>query len=224
MIEKRLFMDDFYVLDDGRVRQFLILGKNDAILIDTGFPDSHVYEAVKSITEMPVRVIMTHGDMDHTGGLKDFGTCYLHEADWNLISEEIQLNPLSEGDIFPCGEYCLETIEIPGHTYGSAAFFDREKKLLLPGDSVQKDGPIFMFGTHRSLDLYIESQKKLYELSEKVETIIPCHHDYPIGPEYISRNLEDAIDLKNGELRGEKHPVLPCCSYKGRWTEFYYDK
>ena len=54
--------------------------------------------------------------------------------------------------------------------------------------------------------------------------IIPCHHEYPIGPEYIGRNLEDAAALKCGKLRGEKHPYLPCRSYKGKWTAFYYDK
>ena len=54
-------------------------------------------------------------------------------------------------------------------------------------------------------------------------TILPCHHEYPIGPEYIGRNLEDALALKNGELAGKKHPYLPCYSYKGKWTEFYYE-
>ena len=81
-----------------------------------------------------------------------------------------------------------------------------------------------MFGAHRNLDLYIESQRKLCALADQVETIIPCHHEYPIGPEYIGRNLEDAVALKRGDLRGEKHPYLPCRSYKGKWTEFYYDK
>ena len=99
--------------------------------------------------------------MDHAGGLKDFGKCCLHKADWHLVKGDIELEPLSEGDVFVCGGYHFETIEIPGHTYGSVAFIDREKKLLLPGDSVQKAGPIFMFGGHRNLDLYIESQKKM---------------------------------------------------------------
>lgn len=112
--------------------------------------------------------------------------------------------------MFRCGGYRLETIEIPGHTYGSVAFYDREKGLLLPGDSVQKAGPIYMFGSHRNLDLYIESQKKLCGLADGIKTIIPCHHDYPIGPEYIGRNLEDAIAMKNGELPGTPHPEMPC--------------
>ena len=224
MIRVRSFTYNFYILGDGRVRQFLIVGEKKALLVDTGFPDSHVYEAVQSITDLPVRVIMTHADIDHAGGLKEFGSCRLHEADWNLVKEDVRLEPLREGNVFECGGYRLETIEIPGHTYGSTAFFDREKKLLLPGDSVQKEGPIYMFGAHRELDLYIESQRKLCALVGQIETIIPCHHEYPIGPEYIGRNLEDAAALKRGELQGEEHPYLPCRSYKGKWTEFYYDK
>ena len=196
MTETALFMQDFYIIDDGRVRQFLIIGEDEALLINTGFEDSHVYEAVRKITS--------------------------NKADWHLIQKGIELEPLSEGDVFTCGGYHFETIGIPGHTYGSVAFFGREKKLLLPGDSVQKAGPIFMFGSHRNLDLYIESQKKLCALADQVETILPCHHEYPVGPEYIGRNLEDAQALKNGELSGEKHPYLPCYSYKGKWTEFYY--
>lgn len=224
MTETRLFMDNFYVLDDGRVRQFLIVGTDEALLIDTGFEDSGVYEAVRKITDLPVKVIMTHGDGDHSGGLKEFGRCRLNEADWHLAEGRgAKLEPLNEGDVFECGGYRLEAIAIPGHTYGSMAFIDRAKRLLLPGDSVQKEGPIFMFGEDRNLDLFIESEKKLCALADRVDTIIPCHSSYPIGPEYIGRDLEDAEMLKAGKLTGEKQAFLPCCSYKGKWTEFYYD-
>ena len=81
MTDIRLFAENFYILDDGRVRQFLILGEDEALLIDTGFEDSNVYHTVKNITKLPVKVIMTHGDPDHAGGLKDFGKCYLHKGD-----------------------------------------------------------------------------------------------------------------------------------------------
>ena len=160
MTETTLLMENFYILDDGRVRQFLITGDDEALLIDTGFEDSHVYEAVRKITDLPVRVILTHGDVDHAGGLKDFWKCCLHKADWHLVKGDIELEPLSEGDVFVCGGYRFETIEIPGHTYGSVAFIDREKKLLLPGDSVQKAGPVFMFGSHRNLDLTSKARKR----------------------------------------------------------------
>ena len=54
MIQVRSFTGNFYILDDGRVRQFLIVGEKEALLVDTGFLDSHVYEAVQSITDLPV--------------------------------------------------------------------------------------------------------------------------------------------------------------------------
>lgn len=224
MIRTIKFMDNFYVFDNGMVRQFLITGADEALLIDTGFAADHVRDAVRAVTKLPVRVIMTHGDMDHADGLKDFGRCRLHKEDWHLISEAVELEPLEEGDVFECGGFRLETIGIPGHTYGSVAFYDRGKRLLLPGDSVQKDGPIYMFGSHRNLELYIESQKKLCALADNVETIIPCHHDWPIGPEYIGRNLQDAVAMRNGELPGTPHPEMPCMIYQGKWTSFYGEK
>lgn len=221
MTKIQKFMENFYVLDDGRVREFLIVGEEEALLMDTGFTDSHVYEAVREVTDLPVTVILSHGDKDHTGGLKDFGRCYLNERDWHLVKDEVTLLPLHEGDVFSCGGYRLEVIEIFGHTYGSVAFADWEKRLLLPGDSVQKDGPIYMFGSHRNLDLYIESQRKLCTLADRFDTILPCHHEYPIDAGYIEKNLQDALLLREGKLTGQPHPTMPCRSYKGRWTEFY---
>ena len=223
MTETREFQENFYILDDGRVRQFLITGPEEALLIDTGFPDSGVYSAVKALTDKPVKVALTHGDRDHTGGLERFGACWLHPRDWRLVQGDVTLHPLQEGDVLACGGYRLEVLEIPGHTGGSVAFFDRERRLLLPGDSVQKDGPIFMFGAHRDLDQYIDSLRRLLDLSGQVETVLPCHHPCPIDFGYVEKNLEDTLALRAGALAGTEHPTLPCRSYRGRWTEFYYD-
>ena len=41
---------------------------------------------------------------------------------------------------------------------------------------------------------------------------------------FYEGDVLDAEALRRGELKGEKHPFMPCYSYKGRWTEFYYDK
>lgn len=214
--------ENLYVLDDGRVRQFLMTGDRQALLIDTGFEDSRVLDAVRSVTNLPIQVVLTHGDRDHAGGLRDFGSCRLHRGDWHLIPEGIGLEPLEEGEVLTCGGYRLEVVEIPGHTLGSIALVEREKRLLFPGDSVQRAGPIYMFGSHRNLDLYIASQKKLCAWADKVDTVLPCHHDCPIDPSYIEKDLEDALALKAGALPSEPHPFLPCRTYHGKWTDFYY--
>ncbi len=221
MIQTKSFREHFYLLEDGdRVRQFLITGEEEALLIDTGFPDSHVADAVRPLTSAPVKVLLTHGDGDHTGGLKDFGSCYLHPGDWDMVRDPVQLSPLREGDVFSCGGYRLEVIEIPGHTPGSVAFFDREHRLLLPGDSVQV-GPTFLFGERRDLPKYIESLRKLLSWQDMVDAILPCHHTCPIDASYIAKNLADAIALEQGQLSGTPHPFMPCHVYQGEWTTFY---
>jgi len=138
-----------------------------------------------------------------------------------MIQCDISLSYLKEKDQISVGDYCFEVIDIPGHSYGSIALLDRKKKLLIVGDSVQKDGPIYMFGKHRDLDKYIESLQKLKRIKD-IDVILPSHHDYPIGPEYIEYCLEDAIALKNNELKGTPHDRMPCHSYQGKYTEFYY--
>lgn len=221
MIQVEKFWDGLSILYDGMVRQFLFTGKGEALLVDTGFAHSQVLAAVRTVTDAPVKVILTHADPDHAGGLGDFGEAWLHEKDWPLVKGNVKLHPLREGDVFTCGDYRLETIEIPGHTYGSVAFADRAKKLLLPGDSVQKEGPIYLFGAHRSVGLYVESERKLLDRAAEFETVLPCHHACPIGPEWIGRNLEDAVALKAGQLPSEPEPGMPCRTYHGRWTQFY---
>lgn len=221
MIQVQKFWDGLSILYDGMVRQFLFTGEGEALLVDTGFAHSQVLAAVRTVTDAPVKVILTHADPDHAGGLGDFGEAWLHEKDWPLVKGNVKLHPLQEGDVFTCGDYRLEAIEIPGHTYGSVAFVDRAKKLLLPGDSVQKEGPIYLFGAHRSVDLYVESERKLLDRAAEFETILPCHHACPIGPEWIGRNLEDAVALKAGQLPSAPEPGMPCRTYRGRWTQFY---
>lgn len=220
MVPQRL-QEDLYMLDDGRVRQFLILGSNAALLLDTGFTDSDVPTAVRTVTDAPLQVLLTHGDLDHAGGLGNFEEAWLHEKDWNLVHASTRLHPLREGDTFCCGDWKLQVIEIPGHTYGSVAFADFEKKVLFSGDSVQKGGPIYLFGSHRNLNLYIQSERKLEAMACRFETIYPCHHFCPVTPDYIGKNRQDAEALQAGILPNEPTPGMPCRTYHGRWTDFY---
>ena len=223
MVQAKQYREDLYFLEDERVRQFLFLGPQEALLLDTGFPDSHIGRLAEELAGgRPVRVAMTHGDPDHTGGLGTFGECWMHRGDWPMVDSGLQLHPLAEGDVLTCGGWRLEVIEIPGHTPGSVAFFDPARRLLFPGDSVQQGGPIYLFGSHRNLDRYIASLEKLLAWQARVDLLLPCHHSCPISPDYIAKNLEDAKALRAGQLPGEKDPAMPCSTYQGRWTTFYY--
>lgn len=222
MVRIQKMAADFYILYDGHVRQFLLLGPDKALLLDTGYRDSQVLQTVHTLTDAPVQVLLTHGDVDHAGGLADgVAEAWLHQADWPLVQAPVTLHPLAEGDRFRCGRWDLEVIEIPGHTHGSVAFADREKRLLFVGDTVQKGGPIYQFGNHRSLREYLRSLYKLQGMADQFDTLFPCHYDCPIGPEYIEHTLQDALSLWGNQLPSTATPDMPCRTYQGRWTAFY---
>ena len=223
MLATRELFDGLYALEDERVRQFLVLGAERALLFDAGFADSGVLETVRSLTDQPIDVVMTHGDRDHSGGLMDFGCCRMHEGDWPLVAEmDVALSPLAEGEVLACGGYRFRVIAIPGHTPGSLAFYDEEKGILLPGDTVQSGGPIYMFGPKRDLTGYIASLEKLEGMIPASVTVLPCHSAGPIDAGCIARDLADARALRDGALASDPHPALPCRVYHGKATDFLF--
>lgn len=223
MLKTRELFAGLYALEDERVRQFLVIGEERALLFDAGFADSGVLETVRALTDLPIDVVMTHGDPDHSGGLADFGSCRMNAGDWPLVKNgSIALAPLDEGEIVACVDYRFRVIAIPGHSAGSLAFYDEAKGILLAGDSVQSGGPIFMFGGHRDLDAYIASLEKLERLIPVDVTVLPCHSACPIDAGFIARDLADARALRDGKLTSDAHPALPCRVYHGEATDFLF--
>lgn len=223
MLKTRELFAELYALEDERVRQFLVIGEERALLFDAGFADSGVLETVRALTDLPIDVVMTHGDLDHSGGLADLGSCRMNAGDWPLVKNgSIALAPLDEGEIVACGGYRFRVIAIPGHSAGSLAFYDEVKGILLAGDSVQSGGPIFMFGGHRDLDAYIASLEKLEQLIPANVTVLPCHSACPIDAGFITRDLADARALRDGALASDPHPALPCRVYHGEATDFLF--
>lgn len=214
-----------YILDDGRVRCFLFVGETDAVLIDTGFPDSNVIEEVKKITNLPVRIYMTHGDFDHTGGLSKVGECFIHKEDFNLVPEGVVKHELKDGDSISCGEYNFNVVQVPGHTYGSCAFIEENKGFAITGDGIQRNGTIFMFGDSRNFQKYIESLRKMVHLvkEKKIAAIYPSHSEYPLPSDSVEKVLEDAENLFSGKIPPiKKHDFMPCNVYSGAFTGFLY--
>lgn len=223
MLKTRELFAGLYALEDERVRQFLVIGEERALLFDAGFADSGVLETVRALTDLPIDVVMTHGDPDHSGGLADFGSCRMNAGDWPLVKDgSIALAPLDEGEIVTCGDYRFRVIAIPGHSAGRLAFYDEAKGILLAGDSVQSGGPIFMFGGHRDLDAYIASLEKLEQLIPADVTVLPCHSACPIDAGFIARDLADVRALRDGKLSSDAHPALPCRVYRGEATDFLF--
>ncbi|MCQ2406239.1 MAG: MBL fold metallo-hydrolase [Oscillospiraceae bacterium] len=165
--------------EDGFVRFFLLEGEERAVLIDSGVSCPDAFSLACSLTDKPVFLLNTHGDMDHTSGTGGFKDIYIHPCDYEdgKISEKYpgtSLVPLKDGEVPDLGGRPLKIIHIPGHTRGSVAVLDVTKRVLYSGDSVQK-GHIYMFGPGRSPGDYGRSLDKLIAMKDGYDVIYASH-------------------------------------------------
>lgn len=223
VIEK--YDDNLYIISDGDnlfVRSFLITGESKNILIDTGITADGVFKEIQKISSAPVEVYLTHGDVDHIGGLGIFRECYVNPKDEHMINIDIDKYPVNDGDIVEAGGFCFEVISVPGHTYGSIVFLDKNRKLMICGDMVQQNSYIYMFGSERNMQLYIESMDKLLGYRDYISTILSSHGELSVGFEAIEDCKKEAEALLAGKIDSEPHPFLPCRIYKGENVGFFY--
>lgn len=197
-----------YSIEQEMVRCFLILGQSRAILLDTGAEPCDLLGLIHSVTKLPLLVIHTHGDGDHTANDGLFSDIYAHPAEFPVILRfrpELQahLHPITGASSFDLGNRILQVIEAPGHTPGSICLLDRHNRILFSGDTVSY-GPVFLFGDHRDIHTYRETLSKLMELRD-FDTVYPCHNTCPVSLTVIP-SLMAAVD---GALDGSLTPTEP---------------
>ena len=54
-------------IEDGGVRFFLLTGSEKALLIDSGMMVHDARNIAEELTNLPIFLLNTHADMDHTG-------------------------------------------------------------------------------------------------------------------------------------------------------------
>ena len=221
------YRPDFWLISDGHVREFLMVGEEDALLVDTGFGKGDLLELIRQITHKTIRVVLTHGDRDHAGGVGSFPCAHCHPAEFAMLANahlDTPLKPVWEHDELRCGGYCLEAIHIPGHTPGSIALFERSKRFMITGDSISK-GPIFMMGEHRNMTALIASLNKLARMDLQDVEMLPSHYDCPLPSEYVRYTLDSAMKVLDGTVHGEPAPAVfgdACKLYTQDGVQFYY--
>ncbi len=199
--------DQTWRIEEAGVRFFLLTGSREALLVDSGMEVRNAREIAQTLTGLPLRLLNTHADMDHTGSNGEFETAYMHPAEcYNYYKgkdSRRQITPVWEGDVLDLGERPLEVISLPGHTPGSIALLDRKRRVLISGDPVQ-DGEIFMFGPQREAHAYQYSLEKLERMADRFDTIYPSHGHFPIAPSQIRALHEGMERVLNGEIEPEK--------------------
>ena len=170
---------------------YMVVGKDKALVIDTGLGDADVYANARKVTDLPLELVNTHGHGDHIGCNEKFDVVYAHPADHAKVSRKNKdIIPVQEGYVFDLGGRKLEVIETPGHTPGSICILDRANKILFMGDSLYA-GPLFLQFEYSSLKDYIASIDKLVGMSDVIEYLLICHGDV------CPMTLEDAKKARN---------------------------
>ena len=117
--------------DAGESTCYLITGREKALLVDTvnGYEDLHAI--VRTITDLPVVVVNTHGHGDHVFGNVYFDEAWMHPADFwlyeacaertqDMLEEQglrfCPVKPLQIGQIFDLGGVQLEVVDLKGRT------------------------------------------------------------------------------------------------------------
>ena len=203
--------------EEGQVDAYLILGDKRATLVDALMNDVGLAAAVREITDLPVDVLITHGHGDHAGAevqrLRAAGCdVYMAPADVELLigmfgaPEEARgwFRPLRDGDVFDLGGLRLEAVFAPGHTPGSAAFFEPEQKWLFSGDTVGSGA--FWMQIPGCVPLH-EFADSLDALIARVGTderlrIFPGHR-WQSRTQLTGPYLEDVRHITRGILSGE---------------------
>ncbi len=67
------------------VEMYLVEGEKKAALLDTGLGIGDLKRIVEGLTKKPVEVYLTHGHVDHGGGIYAFDKVYIPSGDLELL-------------------------------------------------------------------------------------------------------------------------------------------
>ena len=169
---------------------------NSAAIVDPGGDVEAILEAVRDQGVVPEKILLTHGHIDHVGGVAELVDRLglpvegPHREDAFLIDGLAQqatmfglgavrsFTPdrwLVEGDRVTVGELGFDVLHCPGHTPGHVVFVQPERRIALVGDVLFR-GSVgrtdFPRGDHGALIRSIK--QKLLPLGDDI-AFIPGH-------------------------------------------------
>lgn len=147
------FQENTYILYDE---------SGECVIVDAGLYGAKEQEDIDNFISAnslkPVKLINTHGHIDHIAGIdylsKRYGVeLYIHadEIDninrsaamgaafgFNIEKPACKVNFIAEGDDVTFGKSTLKVIGLPGHTKGGVGFYCESQKIIMVGDTLFK--------------------------------------------------------------------------------------
>jgi len=216
--------ENTYRIEDDFVRSFLIIGDKEALLVDTGASGTGAKDIAEELARLPLKLINTHSDGDHTAGNSMFSEVYIHEDERPYYTADMTYRYVKDGDVIDLGNRPLQIIHIPGHTPGSIGIIDVNNRVLISGDSIQ-DSNIFMFTPKRNLPKFVESLRNIGKYDDCYDEIYPSHGTIPVKKDIIPKLIEGGTAILEGKATGEPMDMFgnTVMFYQFDYAGFYCD-
>lgn len=202
---------------------YLLLGQNNAVLIDTGLGVENIKNIIDKLTDLPITVITTHVHWDHIGGHKYFDNIAVYEAEKDWLSggfplplQAVKRNLTYRKCDFP-KKFCIDDYEIfqgtPNKIFCDGDCFDLGGRMLkvihTPGHSpghccfYESDKQYLYSGDliySGCLDAFYPTTnpQQFFESVKKIRSlnvnrVFPGHHSLNINVDIINR-IEQAFE------------------------------
>ncbi len=203
----------------GNVFAYLAVGNEQALLVDTGLGLGSLREYVRSLTDLPVTVVATHGHLDHVGGAGEFALISVPENDReltlrssgkdaragylssqgedvsydNLIPElrEEQVCTYVPETVFHLGGYHVRMLPMYGHTQGSHCALFVEDRIVLFGDACNS-AAFMQLKESTTIEEYRDNLKEFKEKYSDLYDQVLYSHPHNFGGKEI---LDEMISL-----------------------------
>jgi hydroxyacylglutathione hydrolase len=246
-IAKGRMVDDYFAVEDlgggtyaiGEPRYYqqnyayLIVGQTRALLFDSGSGTRDISPVVRSLTRLPVTVMVSHLHFDHLGGIAPFDHVamidlpparadvtdgwfqpgryeYLGFGDDRRPPRLKVAEWLPLGAVIDLGGRTLRVLSTPGHTPTSVALYDAREKRLFIGDYIYPT-TLYAFLPGASLGAYHQTARRLLA-SLPADTVLwtahCCRKDEGVAAPWLSmadlRDLDAALmRVKAGQARAQ---------------------
>ena len=211
-----------HIRDAMGVCMTLIEGEKAALLVDTGYGTEDVAAFIRTLTDKPLTVLLTHNHHDHALGARWFEKTVMFPedmAEWHVFTGEEKRRvvlsqaigkglsvseqdflagecrlplPISKGT-YNLGNLAVEVLPCPGHTLGSCVVYIPQAKLLLTGDDWNPCTWLF-FEAALPVQQYRENVRRLQALDF---AHVLCSHQLECFPrakfDDFANNLTDEV-------------------------------
>lgn len=147
----------WHIEDENNVFCTLVIGKNKAILFDTGFGNIGIKPFVERHISTELMVINSHGHPDHIGGNDAFETIYASSKEMDLVffnwsnfkktQVEFMMRDIEPGVYIDLGDEKAEVVSLSGHSAGSIGLLLHNSGILLAADALNENLWLFNPGT-----------------------------------------------------------------------------